>query len=121
MTDPRITARRVVAICESTTIDVSTEKTAHRSLAEALRRHGLEVTCEVSLTRKERIDIMVGSVGVEVKVKGSRREIYRQLERYAACPEVSVLVLATGAAWLKRLDSVGGKPLLLCSLTRGWL
>lgn len=121
MTDPRFTARRVKIACESCQINVSTEASAHLALAAALRAKGLEVEVEVKLNEKDRIDIMVGTVGVEIKTKGSRRDIFKQLERYAACEQVQALVLATATPWPSNITEIGGKPFLCASLTAGWL
>lgn len=41
----------------------------------------------------ERIDFMVGRVGIELKVDGGSAEVLRQLDRYAASPDVDALVL----------------------------
>lgn len=113
-------AKRIAHICQTSRINVSTEQAAHNALADALARAGLAPEREVNLTQNDRIDIMVDGVGVEVKIKGSRRDIYRQLQRYAASDRVSALVLATAAAWPPMLD-IGGKPFFHASLVRGWL
>ncbi|MCJ8139597.1 hypothetical protein [Falsirhodobacter halotolerans] len=121
MTDPRILARRIVTIALANRINVSTEHAAHASLAAALEAAQLPVAREVRLTTAERIDIMVEGVGVEVKIKGSRRDIYHQLERYAACEQITALVLATATAWPAHMAEIGGKPFFHASLVRGWL
>lgn len=121
MSDPRVTARRIVAICQRSQIGVSTEGEAHYWLADALRRDGLQAETEVRLTTRDRIDIMVGNVAVEVKVQGSRREIWRQLQRYADLPDIHAIVIATATPWPPGVDSVGRKPLFHASLVTGWL
>ena len=66
---------------------------------------------------------MAGPVAVEVKVKSrqNRREILKQLERYAEHDEVKAIVLATAAAWPGDISELHRKPLVVASLTRGWL
>lgn len=120
MTDHRLLARRIAVICERSLINVSTEAAAHNDIAKALAAQGLDVRREVRLSDRDRIDVMVGGVGVEVKIKGSRRDIYRQLQRYAASDQVSALVLATAAAWPPMPD-ISGKPFFHASLVKGWL
>jgi hypothetical protein len=44
---------------------------------------------------KSRIDLLVGSTGIEVKIDGSYSSVLRQLTRYAACPELTELILVT--------------------------
>lgn len=119
--DPRILAQRIAVICERTRINVSTEVAAHNDVTRALEAAGFEVRREIRLSARDRIDVMVAGVGIEVKIKGSRRDIYRQLERYAESPEVTALVLATSAAWPSGIKQIGGKPFLHASLVQGWL
>ncbi len=119
--NPALLAHRVKAVIERSRIDVSTEASAHNAIFDALARDGLAPTREVVLTPKDRIDIMVGAVGVEVKVAATRRLILRQLERYAALPEVEALVLASAAAWPGTMAKLNGKPFFFANLSRGWL
>ena len=72
MSEPRILARRIVTICQASRINVSTEAAAHNDLAAALVAAGLTVQREVKLNARDRIDVLVEGVGVEVKVQGSR-------------------------------------------------
>jgi hypothetical protein len=70
----------------------------------------------------ERVDFFVaGRIAVEVKQRRAKAApTLRQLERYAAYPEVEVLVLVTG--WSMDLPAeVNGKPLHIVSLGRSWL
>lgn len=69
----------------------------------------------------ERIDFLVrGEIGIEAKVKYPRRQIWRQLERYAAHHEIKFLVLVTGTA-MGLPPTIGGKPLYYVSLGRSGL
>lgn len=124
MIHPTILARKIVRILENTKVNVSTEASAHLSVANSLRA-GLElfsVQDEVRLSEKDRIDILVGGVvGVEIKVKSDRRSVFNQLERYAAHEQIEALVLVTGAAWPPSMKEIGGKPFFLASLSKGWL
>lgn len=77
-----------------------------------------QVQREVELGKENRIDFIVGKVGIEVKVGGSSIDVYRQVQRYASRPEIdSVIIASTKAAVLSDLPStVGGKPLYLLHL-----
>lgn len=50
---------------------------------------------EVHLSGADRIDFMVGRVGVEVKTKGSTSALLRQLDRYAGSEDVDELLVVT--------------------------
>ncbi|MEX5600717.1 hypothetical protein [Pseudophaeobacter sp. C1-32P7] len=119
----RTQAERMVRVIESSRVNVTNEAAAQDAIHVALQRTGLDIAREVRLSARDRIDILSGGVGIEVKVKSrqSRREIFKQLERYAEHDEVQALVLATAAAWPGNISEVKGKPLLVASLTRGWL
>lgn len=123
MIDARLLAKRIVVLIEHARIDVSTEATAHRGILEVLDAEGLEPKAEVRFGSRDRIDIMAGPVGIEIKIHGhqQRRSIYRQMERYAEHDAIGALVLATGAPWPGAMGEVGGKPLFTASLSRGWL
>lgn len=122
MSHPVLLARRIAALIEQAAIDVTTELAAQRGIREALERDGIDVAAEVPLNPRDRIDLLAGRVGIEVKIRGgSRRGILRQLERYAEADQVGALVLASGGSWPRTVDAVNGKPLFFASLTLGWL
>ena len=118
---PEILARRIVTIIQSRKIDVSTEAASHAAIAAALCENDIHARVEVRLSDRDRIDVLAGSVGVEIKTAYTRREIMRQLKRYSEHDRIEALVLATAKPWPGRVDRVGGKPLFVASLSRGWL
>lgn len=118
---PTILAARIVRIIENTKINVTTERAAHDAIADALIKDGMDVQREVVLSPKDRIDIIVDGIGVEVKTGHSRRAIHAQLVRYARLDAICGLVLATGVAWPTSMREVNGKPFRCASLSRGWL
>lgn len=119
--DILILTGRVVGVIERTRVDLACEDAAQEDLARALADLGAAVTREVSLSPRERIDIMVGPVGVEVKrATAQPRAVLRQLERYAAHDSVKALVLASNKA-MNLPHSINGKPLLFASLGRAWM
>lgn len=121
---PAILARRIATLIEHARIPVSTETAAQLAIGDVLRADGLEVQSEVPLSPADRIDFLVGTVGVELKVRGDvgRRSILRQLERYAEHERVQAIVLATARGWPKQgFTQIGGKPFFVADLSRGWL
>ena len=66
------------------------------------------------------VDFMVGSIAVEVKIKGAKAEIYRQLERYAAHDNVTAILLVSSRS-MHLPALINGKPTLVASLSRGWM
>ena len=92
----------------------------HRLVMDALAAHGVPVEHEVTLAPCCRIDLMCGSVGVEIKRgKPERGRLLQQLTRYARCPQVESLVLVVERSVdLPRL--IAGKPVKTVCLNRLW-
>ena len=72
---------------------------------------------EVLLSKADRVDFLVGTIGVEVKVKGSRHAVISQLLRYAAHEAVTELVLFTTRSQLVMPRSLGEKPVVVVRYT----
>lgn len=108
-TGPTVTALQVRDALARYRMPVSVEKAMQDAVESALRNEGLVFRREVT-RGADRIDFMVGSVGVELKVKGAVAEVVRQLERYAAWPDVTELLLVTTRGHHLAIPAeVGGK------------
>ncbi|WP_165375301.1 hypothetical protein [Roseovarius nitratireducens] len=118
---PSLLARRIATEIQAARINLTSEATAHRDVLAVIEAAGIECQSEARLSAKDRIDILCGPVGVEIKVGHPRRAIWRQLVRYAALPEIAALVLATGTPWPTSIKDVEGIPLFVADLSRGWL
>lgn len=105
------------------TSDILTALTSHRivgmseldaqnGIENALAAAGIEYSREHRLSDRDRIDFLVGTVGIEVKIKGSRSALIRQLGRYARSDEVDSLILASSVRRLLYAvpDTVLSKP-----------
>lgn len=76
---------------------------------------------EARLAPGERIDFLVdGGIGIEAKTRCAPRQIFRQLERYAAIDAVTSLILITGTA-TGLPAAINNKPLFLVSTGRASL
>jgi hypothetical protein len=107
--------------------DTTDEYRFQDGVGAALARAGIIAEREVILTPRDRIDFLVGRIGIECKVQGSFIQVARQLCRYAQCDQIMALVLVTGCARLGRglcTSIVGGgiaKPLLVVETWKGLL
>jgi hypothetical protein len=89
----------------------ATELDLQEGIAGALTAGGLGVRREVPLSARDRIDLLVDRVGIEVKIAGSWRDVQRQLERYAESDQIDELVLVTTKPLHNRVAAVmNGKP-----------
>lgn len=99
---------------------LSDEKRLQATMAEEFAEAGIVAEREVHLGDGDIIDFMIGGVGIEVKIKGSKREMYRQCERYCSHEQLKSLILATNVATGMPV-TINEKPILVAMLSRGWL
>jgi hypothetical protein len=92
------------------------EDRLQEGIAAALTAAGFEVEREVRLTRGSRIDLLVGRVGIEVKVAGTPIDVASQLARYALCDRIDGLVLVTSRPRHRMVSVVEGKPVEVVQL-----
>ncbi len=92
----------------------------HRLVMDALDAASVPCAHEVKLAPRCRIDLMCGSVGIEIKRgKVEKRRILAQLAKYADCAQVSGLILVTEKT-VPVPSMIGGKPVRLVCLNRLW-
>lgn len=92
----------------------------HRLVMDALDAASLPWEHEVKLAPRCRIDLMCGSVGIEIKRgKVEKARILTQLQKYAACEQVEGLILVTEKT-VPVPHAIYGKPVRLICLNRLW-
>ena len=92
----------------------------HRLVMDALDAAAIPWAHEVKLAPRCRIDLMCGSVGIEIKRgKIERARILTQLQRYAECEQVQGLILVTEKT-VPVPHTICGKPVRLICLNRLW-
>src|ERR1700674_1333454 len=96
------------------------EKKLQDAIEAELIGVGADFRREVKLGHGSVIDFMFGTIACEGKIKGSKRGIYHQCERYCSFPAVSALILATNFA-MGFPAMIRGKPCWVAQLGRGWL
>lgn len=109
-------------------LPLSDEKRLQEAMADALVGDGLYIRREYHLGDGDIVDFLVLSedilplrgVAIEVKIKGSRRAIYRQLERYCAHEAVQSIILATNLMMALPAD-INGCAASVVNLGRAWL
>ena len=96
------------------------ENTIHDMVARALQAGGFHPAHEAKLGPGQRIDFMVGSVGIEIKRgKISSAVLLPQIRRYLASDALSALIIV--AEKRVRIPSpVMGKPVRVISLAGLW-
>lgn len=115
-----MTSAQIARLIERRRLPLTDEKRCQEALAVEFAAAGILAEREVNLGDGDIIDFMIGNIGLEIKLSGQRRAIYRQCKRYVLHARVSSLVLATNAAMgLPAL--MNSKDVTVVSLARGWL
>ncbi|MGL4745034.1 MAG: hypothetical protein ACRCYX_12550 [Dermatophilaceae bacterium] len=115
-----VTAGGLAAVLTGNRFRVLSEETVHAGSGAVLEAAGYDVRHEVRLTGKDRVDMLVGRVAVEVKVAGAAGRVLRQCQRYAHSDVVDEVLLVTTVPAHQQLPSTaGGKPLTVALLTGG--
>ena len=102
---------------------ITNEMRVQIDVGRAFAAAGLDFTSEVDLGNG-RIDFLVRAgderIGVEIKIKGSARDVHRQLARYVKTDQIDRLVLVTSHAH-RMPDEIDGKSITVFSLSEQWL
>lgn len=110
-----------VRLMRKTPLVLKDEKSVQASIETVLNSYGIDHKREVRLSAEDIVDFMLpGGIAVEVKIKGQKRAIFRQCERYCTHEQVRVLVLMT-ATTMGFPSIIKGKPTYYVSLGRSWL
>lgn len=106
--------RQVVAVVQAREWRYTNEDELQESLATILCDLGFDAKREQPLGGAGTIDILIGRVGVEVKVGQSIATVIRQLARYAKSGLVDGLVLVTNRAGHRHVpQSIGDVPIVV--------
>lgn len=102
---------------------LTTEKLVQAQIEAVLKENSVDHIREYDLfkDRHSIIDFFVAPhTGVEVKIGGGRRDIYRQLERYCQSPELKALLLVTNKA-MGLPHTINGVECFILNLSSAWL
>jgi hypothetical protein len=97
------------------------ESDTQREIGQVLLKTGISFIPEYKLDEKNRIDFLIeGFHGLEVKIKGSPADIYKQCVRYCHFEKIKNLILVTNKS-MGVPSEIGGKPVYVVLLGRSWL
>lgn len=103
----------IKALIERHRFAITSEAELQRAVCEILTRQNIPYQTEVRMGPRDRLDILVGSVGLELKVKSLKASHIEQIWRYLQHPSITEMVYVT----TRRTASLGpellGKPVLL--------
>ena len=91
-----------------------------KAIASALKSSGVSFEREVSLSRTDIVDFMVGNVAIECKVKGPATGVIRQVKRYMEHDRVHSLILYT-SFHMGLPEKINNKPTSVIKPGMAWL
>jgi hypothetical protein len=111
----------LVSLIRASKIDLSNEKQAQADVEQLLIQAKIPFEREVRLTDLDVIDFVIQGIGVELKLRGARKkEVYRQLCRYARHPRIDILLLASNLS-MGLPPKIEGKDAYFVKLGEAWL
>jgi hypothetical protein len=113
-------AKLLKLFLESYRWPLSDEKNLQATIVEQLCAAGTTFEREVRLGPGDVVDFLVHGVAIEVKIKGAKRNVFRQCKRYCGYDRVAALILATNFA-MGFPAMINGKSVYVANLGKAWL
>ena len=114
---------KIFSLLKSKRLDLSDEKNLQLKLYKLFVEefNADNIKREFVLDAQNRLDFMfMGQIGIEVKIKGNRRQIYEQCVRYCGFDQVKVLIVITNRAMIFP-SSINCKDCYVLKLGAAWL
>jgi hypothetical protein len=116
-----VSVKRVVEAISRKRFPLNDEKATQHGIMDALMESKEPFERERYLDAKNIIDFLTRSgVGIEVKIKGTKVSIYKQLERYSKFLCIEALVLVSNVS-MALPEEINGKPLYYIKLSNAYL
>lgn len=115
-----IEINNIVSVFQGKRFSVFNEKVVQAEINELLTGK-FEFVREKKLAHDSIIDFFIsGEIGIEVKIEGGKKKIYRQCERYCGFAEIKGLILVT-ARTMNLPKWISGKPCIIINISHAWL
>jgi hypothetical protein len=113
---------KVLSILSKHRFSLYSEVVLQRELFDVFVINKIDIEKEYTFNEQSRIDFFHfgEGLGIEVKIGGGRKNIYRQCERYLKLPEVKSLILVTNKAMLLPA-TINDKEVRVLNLGMAWL
>lgn len=115
-----MTGAELMEILTDWRFPLTSEKLCQEEIARVLEGASVPFAREHRLAKGSIIDFLVEKVGIEVKLGGSKRQLWRQCQRYCRFDAISELVVATNVP-IGLPSEINGKPTYLLPLSRAWM
>lgn len=111
---------KLIKSLQSQRFPLNNEKETQSEIERKFTEAGLSFTREHRLDGENIIDFLVGDIGIEVKLKGKPKDIYRQLQRYAEFQQVNHIILVTAKS-MGLPAEINGKSVYYINISKNWL
>jgi hypothetical protein len=114
---------RIFAILQGVRFPLQDEKKLQKMMWQKFQEStiGHMIKREYKFDEKSIIDFLVlERVGIEVKIKGTQKDIYRQLRRYAKFAQVDAIILVTSRP-MGLPNEIEGKKCYYLDISKAWL
>ncbi|MCK5611210.1 hypothetical protein KAR91_55585 [Candidatus Pacearchaeota archaeon] len=112
--------RKIKKVLSGQRLELSSEKALQSQIVETLSKNGIVVKAEHRFTPSDIVDFFIDGIAIEVKIKGSAAEIFKQCERYCQFDEVKGLLLITNRS-MGFPKEINGKSCYVLNLGNAWL
>jgi hypothetical protein len=122
MRDPLTTEKiaEITAALNKRRLSLHDEKVLQNEIELIFREKNIWHLREHHLSAKDILDFMLSGVALEVKLKASTRDLYRQISRYLQHDSVRGLVLVTNK-YIRLPAQINNKPVTIIRLGQSWL
>lgn len=116
-----MTTQEFISIINKQRLPANNEKQTQLQIEQILITKEIPYLREVALDPNNIIDFMVlGNVGIEIKLKAQQKPIYKQLLRYCQFDQVNEIILICNKA-LHLPPMINNKKAHLIQLGKAWL
>lgn len=100
-------------------VSITTELDLQDAIAEHFDRSSRPYRREVRLSHLDKIDFLVGRIGIEVKTEGTLPQLTRQIYRYSKHDDLDAVLVVTNKSRLSQdiPTRINGKPVGVCFLS----
>lgn len=106
---------QIIQLLAGYQFQLSDEKILQRQIETVLTENNIEFKREVRLEDRSIIDFVVDDIGIEVKIKGQSKAIYRQCKRYCESGKIKTLILISNKT-MGFPESIGDIPVYVINL-----
>lgn len=114
------TLELIMSLLKGRRFDLHNEKALQNQIEQVLRLADIPPGREHRLSDDSIIDFLAISIGIEVKIKGTPKEIFKQCQRYCEFEQVQQLLLVTNKQIMLPAE-LNGKPTRTFNLGLAWL